>query len=287
MDSGLKWKRTGYAFQGWGTGASSSVAYANGGKATDVSTSTTLYAQWQPIKYTVRYNRRNTATDTTTRDQVHTYDQPQGLLWLTGGLKWENSGYDFLGWATTTNATSASFANGQTVTNLCSTQSAVFNLYALWQGKPYTVRLNKNDGSGTKVSRTFRYHEAQRLPYKDSALGWSRAGFAFLGWARTATATTAMFANGEMVTDLAAIGATIDLYAIWRAHTYTIVLNYNDGRSDLIREIPTTCGQEVQLPYAEGGLKWTRTGKTFLGWSTSRTATTATYANGALSLIHI
>jgi len=281
MDSGLKWKRTGYAFAGWGAGATSAVAYANGGKATGVKTSATLYAQWKPITYTVRYHRRNTASDATTRDQAFTYDRAQCLLYKDSQLKWDNAGFDFLGWATATNSTTARFTNGQTVTNLASAQGAVFHLYALWQGKPYTVRFNKNDGTGAKVSKTFRYRTAQKLPYKDSVLGWSRTGYDFLGWARTAGATKAEFSNGQTVTDIAAIGATLELYAVWKAHSYTIVLNYNDGRSDLIREVPATYGQEVQLPWGESGLKWRRTGKTFLGWATTRTATAAAYANGA------
>ena len=281
FDTGLRWSRTGYGFAGWSTAAGSPVSYANGLAVTNL-VGATLYAQYTPNTYSVQFHRNRSSSDTTVQNQSFTYDREQELRWLTGGLKWDNPNHDFRGWTTNASSTAVVYANGQKVRNLTAVNRAVVHLYALWRGKPYTVRFNKNDGSGAKMSQTFYYNEAQNLYWKDAQLCWSRTGYTFGGWARAASSTTAAFSNGQRVTNAASIGATLDLYAIWTPITYTVVLNYNDGRSDLIRELPAVAyGSRIQLPWLDAGLKWTRAGYTFKGWSTSSSSKTVVHANGA------
>ena len=71
-------------------------------------------------------------------------------------------------------------------------------------------------------------------------------------------------------------GNTVTLYAVWQAHTYTITYNANGG-SGVPSSQTKTYGTSITL----GTTKPTRIGYYFLGWSTSSSATSASYASGA------
>ncbi|MBR3930682.1 MAG: InlB B-repeat-containing protein [Alphaproteobacteria bacterium] len=86
-------------------------------------------------EYTVKYlSNCNGATATGTMDEItHTYDAPKNLTsnGFTCGTK------KFLGWSTSSTATSATYTNGQSVSNLTSTSGGTVKLYAVW--KPCTA----------------------------------------------------------------------------------------------------------------------------------------------------
>jgi len=209
MDSQLKWTLPGYKFAGWAKTPNGAVVYANGAKVKNLATSgtVTLYAIW---KYDVTFVRN--AGDTAKTVRTYVRDVASALPWIDSQLKWTRSGYRFLGWATSASG-SAAYANGQKVTNLGGTANA---LYAKWAPITYTVRLYKNDGSGRTRDQSFSYDVPQPLLGLSSKLGWSRAGYAFMGWSYSPSGYD-VYGDAQTVKNLAtAQGAVVNLYAIWR-----------------------------------------------------------------------
>ena len=97
-----------------------------------------------------------------------------------------------------------------------------------------------------------------------------RYGYIFLGWYTDVE-------NGTLITEDTLVSSDIDkLYAHWNlAPTYTISYNANGGSGVPDSQIKIY-GQILTL----SSTKPTRTGYTFLGWSTDSNATSATYLAG-------
>lgn len=84
----------------------------------------------------------------------------------------------------------------------------------------YTVAYNANNGSGAPASQTKTYGQTLKL----STVKPTRAGYNFLGWATSSTATTATYQPGGSYTTNA--GTT--LYAVWQVATL-IDLTYKNN----------------------------------------------------------
>lgn len=134
----------------------------------------------------------------------------------------------------------------------------------------YTVSYNANGGSGAPSASTKWYGETLTL----STTAPTRTGYTFRGWSTSSSATSATWAKGGSYT----ANASDVLYAVWTANTYTVTLNANGG-SGGTASITKTYGKNVTLPSAANSPK--KTNYTFLGWSTSKSATSASWAAGA------
>ena len=130
----------------------------------------------------------------------------------------------------------------------------------------YTVTFNANGGSGAPEAQI----KTGNVPLTLSGAIPKRTGYTFLGWATSATATSAQYAAGGTYTN----DADVILYAVWKANTYTVTYNANGGSGTMANSSHTY--DTAKALTANG---FTRTGYTFLGWSTSASATTATYSN--------
>ena len=85
----------------------------------------------------------------------------------------------------------------------------------------YTVSYNANGGSGAPSSQTKTHDTTLRLSTQKP----SRTGYDFLGWATSSSATSAQYQPGGSYTN----NASVTLYAVWRAQTYTISYDANGG----------------------------------------------------------
>lgn len=83
----------------------------------------------------------------------------------------------------------------------------------------YSVNYNANGGSGAPAGQTKTYGQTLTL----SSVKPTRAGYNFLGWATSSTATTATYQPGGSYTT----NAGITLYAVWQVATL-IDLTYTD-----------------------------------------------------------
>lgn len=135
--------RTGYSFQGWATSASGSVAYAAGANYT-ANAAVTLYAVWKANTYTVSYNANGGSGAPSS--QTKTY----GVTLKLATTKPTRANYNFLGWATSATATTATYVAGANYT-----ANAAVTLYAVWElayVKPtiYNLIVMRCDSSGAE-----------------------------------------------------------------------------------------------------------------------------------------
>ena len=120
--------RTGYTFGGYSTeinggGTKYYNADGSGAQNWNIASETTLYAQWTAHTYTLRLHY-NDGTDGYT-DQTLTYDQAANIQSVS------RTGYVFTGWSTTPSG-SVAYTDGQSVSNLTTTNGAIIDLYAQW-----------------------------------------------------------------------------------------------------------------------------------------------------------
>ena len=141
---------TGYKWLNW-TGT---VTYGNISNTFTVDSDKTFTANAEPITYTVRFNGNgNWNTSQGSYTQQFTYDLPATLTpnkFTRPDNATYNSvncikGYEFIGWGTSATQKTATYIDGQTVSNLKNTDGAVLDLYAIWK-KPITLTFNFNGG---------------------------------------------------------------------------------------------------------------------------------------------
>jgi hypothetical protein len=88
----------------------------------------TLYAQWRPITYTIRFGG-NGATSGMMADLTVAYDGKKTLP----ANRYARPGKAFAGWNTKADGSGAMYRNKAEVTNLASSQDDVVVLYAQWE----------------------------------------------------------------------------------------------------------------------------------------------------------
>ena len=86
-----------------------------------------ITAIWTPITYNITYNG-NGLDGGSTASSSHTYDVTKALT--TNGFT--KTGYSFNGWNTAADGSGTSYTDGQSVTNLTTTNGATITLYAQW-----------------------------------------------------------------------------------------------------------------------------------------------------------
>lgn len=129
----------------------------------------------------------------------------------------------------------------------------------------YKITYNANGGSGAPGQQTKWYGTDLKLSNAIPA----RAGYAFQGWATSASGSVA-YARGATYS----ANAAVTLYAVWKEVSYTITYNANGGT---VSPASVTKKHDVaiKLPTA------TRTDHTFLGWAISASSSVVSYAAGA------
>ena len=264
---GNAYKRPGYTFLGWATSANAAKAtYADKESVKNLAESGTviLYAVWSANSYSIEFDG-NGATSGSMEYQVMTYDKSEDLT----ANAYKRLGYTFLGWAISENATRATYADKENVVNLA--PSSTLTLYAVWKANTYSVAFKGNGAtSGSMTPQTMTYDISDNL----TANAYKRPGYTFLGWATSESATKAIYADQESVTNLA-ISGTRTLYAVWKANIYSVAFDGNGATSGSMASQAMTYDKSTSLTVNT----YKRTGYTFLGWATSDSATEATYKN--------
>ena len=163
--------RTGHTFTGWntrrdGTGtacqAGTDVAYPAEGRTL------TLYAQWRPITYKVRFDG-NGAASGMMADLTATYDEKKTLP----ANRYARPGKAFAGWNTKADGSGAMYRNKAEVTNLASSQDDVVVLYAQWEDAmtvmPETGGTVGDHGFGKTIGGGLVFWPSSRSCWRDGA----------------------------------------------------------------------------------------------------------------------
>ena len=166
----------------------------NGDNASKSLSFTVSVPAW--TSYTIKYN----ANGGSGAPSSQTKWKDQTLKLST--TKPTRTGYSFLGWSTSSSATSATYAAGANYT-----ANAAATLYAVWKANTYTVSFNANGGTGAPGNQTKTYGVALTL----SSTKPTRTNYNFKGWGTSASATTVSYAPGASYTT----NAAITLYAVW------------------------------------------------------------------------
>ena len=288
-------KRNGYKFIGWST-----VATAKAASLTDEQVVTnlaearqeiTLWAVWQdenvePVdpsaSYTVHFDANGGKG--TMADQTIAVDEKTQLA--SNGFN--KQGFTFLGWSTNKDAkaTDRLYANTAEVINLAEAKGTI-TLYAIWKenknipvdpdSTAYTVHFDANEGDGEMDDQVILYDDPTPL----NRNAFTRTGYTFIGWSKAEDAVDAVLTDEGIAYNLAAVGESATLYAVWKANdapepepanTYTVRFEPNFEGA-----VPSMADQVIEVGVATKLNKnvFTRDGYRFLGWSIYADSTSA------------
>lgn len=145
------------------------------------------------------------------------------------------TGHTFLGWSTSSTATTASYQPGGSITI-----SANTTLYAVWEANTYTVTFDPQGGTVTPESKSVTYGQAYgELPTP------VRAGYRFDGWYTS---------DGSLVTADTVYALTSDqvLYAYWTVQSI-VRIKGSDGQMHAgVVYVRGSTGMHVGIVYVKG-----------------------------------
>lgn len=267
------WTRTGYTALGYSltrsdtsatwsttTGVSNGWIYGYWGQTVN------LYMIWKADTYTISYNANGGSGAPSA--QTKTY----GVNLTLSSTVPTRTGYTFLGWSTSSTATSATYSAGGTFTS-----NATTTLYAVWKNNTYTVTLNANGGTVSTGSVTVTYDGSDYYN-----MDWNiptREGYTFKGWYTATSGGTQIYnASGVCVNDGTYWSSNKwiytgnkTFYAQWNTVTYTISFDANGGLG-APSAVTKTHGTALTLPSTIP----TRNGYEFAGWTTGTGALIST-----------
>lgn len=218
-----------------------------------------------------------------------TYVPNQLCTFTISKIKPTRSNYTFLGWATSSSASTPQFSNPATTSTSSSYSFNAGNeiepdasrtLYAIWQpsSNPYSavLKYDANGGSGEPSSQSWSSSSpstSHTFTIRTGTPTWT--GRNFLGWAKTSSATSPQYSNPEqsgtsssytMTTGTSSSPTnTKKLYAVWKKKTYSI--RYRTGSNGSGTEYTDTKTYGITITLR--GAIFTRSGYTQDGWSTS------------------
>lgn len=172
------------------------------------------------------YNRKTIQLTLEDADQIET-STPSGEyrygteISLTAKAK---TGYHFIKWSDDVTSTTNTF-----------TLTANKTVKPIYEANTYTVAFDKNNeaATGEMSSQNATYDTTFKLNANQFAL----ARHTFAGWSRTASATSAEFADEADITENLAESGTVTLYAIWAESSYLVHFNAQGGTSVSDKEI--------------------------------------------------
>ena len=212
-------------------------------------------------KYKISFNG-----NTSTSGRMDTITCDSGSNCTLPANAYSKVGYTFEGWSLNPNDTvvygDKATAN---ITNIPSDNVVV--LYAKWKANNYNVVFDGNNhSSGATAAVTCTYNEDCTLPSN----GFSRTGYTFKGWSTTKGGSVKYENNGYVRNLTPVKDATVTLYAVWEANTYTVKFDKNSSEATgNVGSVVCTYDKACTLP----ANNFTRVGATFDGWAvTSNTA---------------
>ena len=200
-------RTTSYTFKNWNTNSGGTGTSYNAGATYTANANATLYAQW------------NSSTSAFTAVTLPTPTR---------------SGYKFIGWSTSSTATSGTTGSYTPTGNV--------TLYAIWSQSiiNYTISYNANGGSGAPASQT-------KSSETDLILSTSiptRTGYIFIGWSTNSNGNLMYSAGGVYSQNVSAT-----LYAVWKKENNEHIGFVRVGNRQGYVYIQTQEGCQSAIPY--------------------------------------
>ncbi len=244
-------ERIGYDFIGWSTSPSGSVDfsdknvvdsstwdslyYAASATQSGNTATTTLYAVWKKIEYTVEFDANGGSGVMKKQTFLH------GESKMLSANSFTKTGYDFKGWSTVSGGTTATITDKESISlpsaiSSLSKTNRNATLYAVWTAQTLDIEFNI-DGviSPTIIQAT--YSKTWSVP--SSLLPpTSKVGFNFQGWAfdsnetdETKIYTSFSASDWEQLSAHAVSGKTT-LYAVFKPRVSLVTIKKGSGKFD-------------------------------------------------------
>ena len=284
---------------GWHTDqTNSTVSFAPGGTY-NLPGSITVYAVWRLLEYTINYYDGDSLIgyQTVKPNELTSLTSWSTLLTNYGvsASVYAQFGWNFTGWSESTTATTATYSNGQQVTNIAQPGETI-NLYAVHTQTLNLVYDGNGSTGGTVSAQNISvYLNSSSKNISNFAINLMENAFVkkhhtFSKWALTSTSGI-QFSAGATVTQnnisLTYNGVfTYTFYAVWQGNSYTI--NYYNGTSK-VGSISYTYGTNSTLKAFDtfnGSVLNSGYGWQFYGWSNTTSSYTRLFADQAL-ITHI
>lgn len=204
--SSTKPTRTGYTFKGWATSSSGSVSY-NPGSQYGNDSNVTLYAVWEELTYTVKYD----ANGGTGAPGNQTKKYFTNLTLSRTQPTYE--GYNFLYW----NTSLKKYSPGDSYTT-----NADETMVATWDRKKYAVQYDSNGGTGVPEPQVKDYDATVTI----STVKPTRQRYNFLGWATSPTGSVKYHGG-----DKYSANENLTLYAVWELAASRVTIYGSDGNA--------------------------------------------------------
>ena len=195
----------------------------------------------------------------------------------TPSVRVSRTNYHLLGWSTSSTATSATYGTNEAIGPL----GGNLTLYAVWQENPY-ITLDAGEGRfGTERYAYFHIGYGDYVYFSNYTP--TRYGYNLIGWSATQGSTSPTYGPSDTVGPL--YGSSYKYYAVWQKATATITLNGNGGLWDASTGILTLTKNVGDTLSFSNYASIKRTNYIHLGWSTSKTATSAAWGvNGSVTV---
>ena len=234
--------RKDYTFAGWYTAATGgSKVYST----TKLTQSTTLYAQWKKITYTINFDG-NGGTVGVEKKWVE-YGNPMEFMPTP-----KREGYTFTGWYTAATGGSKVYSTTKPTKSM--------TLYAQWKKITYTINFNANGGTVGVEKKWVEYgNPIEFMPTP------KREGYTFTGWYTAATGGSKVYSTTKPT-------KSMTLYAQWKINTYTIKFDGNGGTVGVEKKWVDHGNAMNFMPTPK------RDGYTFTGWYTAASGGSKVYS---------
>lgn len=251
--------RTGYAFDGWYTAASGGTRVGGAGGSYTPTGAVTLHAHWAQNTWTVSYAANGGSS--TPASQTKLYGQ---ALTLRGAISRSNAT------ATYTVSYSANYSGGTNPSSGTATKTTKysFNGWKATNGTMYAAGGSYTANAATTMTAQWTSSASTTSVTLPTP---ARTGYTFGGWYKESACTNKVGNGGASYTPT----ASIQLFAKWTINTWAVAYNANGGTGAPASQTKTY-GQTLTL----SSTRPTRSGYTFLGWSTNATGTGTAYAPG-------
>jgi len=209
------------------------------------------------------------------------------------------SGYTFLGWSTSSSATSASYTSGSSISV---TYNGSKTLYAVWQQNVtnYQITIYKGNWDSfkllsvdsdyvTSTSKTYTIASGTSIDvdwYGKAAENGSGVGYTYTTTYTSSNYNMASSLYGTSLGDSVTVTKKASYYPAVQmesstVYTYNYTIKYSaNGGSGAPSDTTTTASSSTKTIQLSSSTP-TRSGYQFLGWSKSSTASSASYSAGS------